>query len=206
MLLKISLSQFLSCVCVCVEFSGSFAILDMRSYWFNKLSIIIGPKPPLSWLFLILISILALISVLGSSSSNAIDSAPRRPASLAYTNYRRIKEQVAVDYLELRSVSSGGTRQKELGLCGKERENFVPCHNVTANLLSGFKQGEEFDRHCQVSTERERCLVRPPKEYKIPLRWPSGRDVIWSGNVKITKDQFLASGSMTKRYFLSLSR
>ncbi|KAJ1395890.1 S-adenosyl-L-methionine-dependent methyltransferase [Sesbania bispinosa] len=139
-----------------------------------------------------MICLLALIAVLGSSSSsaNAIDSAPHRPASLIYTNYRRIKEQVAVDYLELRSVSSGGAKQKELGLCGKERENFVPCHNVTANLLSGFKQGEEFDRHCEVSKGREKCLIRPPKEYKIPLRWPAGRDVIWSGNVKITKDHF----------------
>ncbi|KAF2294994.1 hypothetical protein GH714_030016 [Hevea brasiliensis] len=42
----------------------------------------------------------------------------------------------------------------------------------------------------------------PPKDYKIPLRWPVGRDVIWSGNVKLTKDQFLSSGSMTKRLML----
>lgn len=172
----------------------------MRSSWFNKLSIIIGPKPPVSWLILCLISLLALIAVLGSSSSNIIDSASHTPASLIYTNYRRIKEQAAVDYLELRSVSLGIAAQKELELCGKERENFVPCYNVSANLLAGFKEGEEFDRHCEVSSEADRCLVRPPKDYKIPLRWPTGRDVIWSGNVKLTKDQFLSSGSMTKRY------
>ncbi|OIV94221.1 hypothetical protein TanjilG_09376 [Lupinus angustifolius] len=175
----------------------------MRSFWFNKLSVIFGPKPPLSWLILSIISILALIALFGSSSSNAIDSESRRPVSFIYTNYRRIKEQAAVDYLELRSVSiGGGIRQKELGLCGKERENFVPCHNVSANLLSGFKEGEELDRHCEFLMGAERCLVRPPKEYKIPLRWPSGRDVIWTGNVKITKDQFLSSGSMTKRLML----
>lgn len=197
MLLRISV-----CVYFSEKFSGSFTILDMRSSWLNKLMIIIGPKPPVSWLILSVICILALISVLGSSSSNAIESAPRRPASLIYTNYRRIKEQAAIDYLELRTVSSGGTRQREIGVCSKERENFVPCHNVTASLLSGFKEGEEFDRHCELSLEGERCLVRPPKEYKIPLRWPSGRDVIWSGNVKITKDQFLSSGSMTKRYLV----
>ncbi|KAL5055246.1 hypothetical protein RYX36_035928 [Vicia faba] len=164
---------------------------------------IFGPKPPVNWLILCVISVLALIIVLGSSSaSNAVDSSPRRPASLIYTNYRRIKERVAVDYLELKSVSSGGLRQKELGLCGKERENFVPCHNVSDNLVSGFEQGEELDRHCHVLKEEDQCLVRPPKEYKIPLRWPSGRDIIWSGNVKITKDQFLSSGSMTKRLML----
>ncbi|KAK7368337.1 hypothetical protein VNO80_10362 [Phaseolus coccineus] len=175
----------------------------MRSSWLKKQSFIIGLKPPLNWLILCLVSILALIAVLSSSSSSDTDgSASRAAESLIYTNYRRIKEQAAVDYLELRSVSSGGAKLKEVGLCGKERENFVPCHNVSANLISGFKEGEEFDRHCQVYKVWERCLVRPPKEYKTPLRWPNGRDVIWSANVKITKDQFLSSGSMTKRLML----
>ncbi|XP_059446112.1 probable methyltransferase PMT5 [Corylus avellana] len=174
----------------------------MRSSWFNKLSVIFGPRPPLSWLLLCLISLLALIAVLGSSSSNAFDSVTPTPVPDVYLNYRRLKEQTAVDYLELKSLSVGASRQRELGLCGKERENYVPCHNVSANLLVGFKDGEEFDRHCEVSRERERCLVRPPKDYKTPLKWPTGRDVIWSGNVKITKDQFLSSGSMTKRLML----
>ncbi|VVA37418.1 PREDICTED: probable [Prunus dulcis] len=174
----------------------------MRSSWSNKLSLIFGPRPPLNWLLLCLISVLALIAVLGSSSSNTFDSLTPISVPDIYTNYRRLKEQAAVDYLELRSLSLGASRQRELGLCGRERENYVPCYNVSANLFAGFKDGEEFDRQCEVSRNRERCLVRPPKDYKIPLRWPAGRDVIWSGNVKITKDQFLSSGSMTKRLML----
>ncbi|GAV57445.1 Methyltransf_29 domain-containing protein, partial [Cephalotus follicularis] len=174
----------------------------MRGPWFNKLSVIFGPRPPLSWLLLCLISVLALITVLGSSSSNTFDSVTPTPVPDIYSNYRRLKEQAVVDYLELKTLSLGASRQKELGICGKERENYVPCYNVSANLLAGFKDGEEFDRHCEVSTRGERCLVRPPKDYKIPLRWPAGRDVIWSNNVKITKDQFLSSGSMTKRLML----
>ncbi|KAG6398878.1 hypothetical protein SASPL_140349 [Salvia splendens] len=51
-------------------------------------------------------------------------------------------------------------------------ENGVPCYNVSANLLAGFKDGEEFDH------------------------------VIWSGNVKLSKDQFLSSGSKMKRLML----
>ncbi|XP_030956644.1 probable methyltransferase PMT5 [Quercus lobata] len=174
----------------------------MRSSWFSKLSVIFGSRPPLSWLLLCLISLVALITVLGSSSSNAFDSVTPTPVPNIYLNYRRLKEQAAVDYLELKSLSLGASHQRELGLCGKERENYVPCFNISENLLAGFKDGEEFDRHCEVSRDRERCLVRPPKDYKIPLRWPTGRDVIWSGNVKITKDQFLSSGSMTKRLML----
>lgn len=176
--------------------------LDMRSSWINKLSVILGPRPPVSWLLLCLISVLALIAVLGSSSSNSFESVTSIPVPDIYTNYRRLKEQAAIDYLELRTLSLGVSRQRELGLCGKEQENYVPCYNVSANLLAGFKDGEEFDRHCELSRDGQRCLVRPPKDYKIPLRWPAGRDVIWSGNVKITKDQFLSSGSMTKRLML----
>lgn len=171
----------------------------MRSSWLKKLSVIFGPRPPISWLLIFLISIVALIVVLGSSASKQLDSVTITPKPDIYTNFRRLKEQAAVDYLELKTLSIGAGQPKEFNICGKERENFVPCYNVSANLLAGFKDGEEFDRHCEFSRLEDRCLVRPPKDYKIPLRWPTGRDVIWSGNVKITKDQFLSSGSMTKR-------
>ncbi|XLR65437.1 hypothetical protein S83_016109 [Arachis hypogaea] len=174
----------------------------MRSSWFNKLFIKIGSRQPVSRLILCLIILLALIAIFGSSSVGIIDPAAHVPASLIYTNYRRIKEQAAVDYLELRSVLVSAAGNRELNLCSKESENFVPCYNVSANLLAGFKEGEEFDRHCELLVGTEKCLVRPPKEYKIPLQWPASRDIIWSGNVKITKDQFLSSGSMTKRLML----
>ncbi|KAL9364951.1 hypothetical protein Peur_042824 [Populus x canadensis] len=174
----------------------------MRSPWFNKPLAIFGPRPPISWLLLCVVCVLGLIAILGSTSLSAFDSVTPTPVLDIYSNYRRLKEQAAVDYLELRTLSSGAGRQRELGLCGREQENYVPCYNVSANLLTGLKDGEEFDRHCEMSRPREQCLVRPPKDYKIPLRWPAGKDVIWSGNVKITKDQFLSSGSMTKRLML----
>lgn len=172
----------------------------MRSHWFHRLFVKSGRKPPLNWLLLCFVSVLALIVVLGSSSSSTLDSVTSSPIPDIYMNYRRLKEQTSSDFLEIRSLSLGITHPRELDLCGKEREDHVPCYNVSANLLAGFHNGEEFDRHCETSRVGLRCLVRPPKDYKIPLRWPAGRDVIWSGNVKITKDQFLSSGSMTKRY------
>ncbi|KAG5521375.1 hypothetical protein RHGRI_033816 [Rhododendron griersonianum] len=141
-------------------------------------------------------------AVASSSSSSAFDSVSPTPRPDVFTNYRRIKEQAASDYLELRSLSSEATSTREFSFCGKDTENYVPCYNVSGNSLVGLKDGEEFDRHCEVSQEQLHCLVRPPKEYKIPLKWPAGKDVIWSGNVKISKDQFLSSGSMTKRLML----
>lgn len=181
---------------------GTSEILDMRSSWVNKIYVILGSKPPFSWLILCLISVLALIAVLGTSTSNAFDSVTTTPVSDIYASYRRQKERAAIDLFDLKSLSLATTRLKEFGLCGKERENHVPCYNVTANMLAGYKEGEEYDRHCEVSRTAERCLVRPPKDYKIPLSWPVGRDIIWSGNVKVTRDQLLSSGSPTKRLML----
>ncbi|XP_010258082.1 PREDICTED: probable methyltransferase PMT5 [Nelumbo nucifera] len=174
----------------------------MRSHWSHKLFLKLGRRPPLNWLLLCFVSVLALIVILASPSSNTVDSVPSSSIPDIYKNYRRIKQQAASDYLEITSLSLGISHPRELDLCSKERENYVPCYNVSANLFAGFHDGEEFDRHCEASRSGPRCLVRPPKDYKIPLRWPAGRDVIWSGNVKITKDQFLSSGSMTKRLML----
>ncbi|KAI3452899.1 hypothetical protein Pfo_009562 [Paulownia fortunei] len=172
----------------------------MRSPWYSKLSLVFDHRPPLNWLLLCVVSVFVLIALLGSSSSSAFDSVTASVRPNIYSNYRRLKEQAVNDYLELKNL--GANRVNDFGLCGKERENYVPCYNVSANLLAGFKDGEEFDRHCEVSGDQQHCLVRSPKDYKIPLTWPSGRDVIWSGNVKLSKDQFLSSGSMTKRLML----
>ncbi|KAL8249849.1 hypothetical protein R6Q59_006717 [Mikania micrantha] len=174
----------------------------MRRPLFHKLSLIFGPRPPWNWLLLCFVSVLALTVLLRSSSFTTFESGSFSIQSDIYTNYRRLKDQEASDYLELTTLSYGDSNLNEYRICGKEREHFVPCYNVTANLLAGFKDGEELDRHCELLVYQEDCLVRPPRDYKAPLSWPLGRDVIWNGNVKITKDQFLSSGSMTKRLML----
>ncbi|KAI4381378.1 hypothetical protein MLD38_007452 [Melastoma candidum] len=174
----------------------------MRIPLYNKLTVVFGPRPPISWIVLCIVCFVVLVKILASSSYGSFDLGNSDRTTDLFTNYRKLKEQATVDYLELRSLSFGAGQQQELVLCGKDRENFVPCYNISANLLAGYKDGEEFDRHCELSEVRNRCLVRPPKDYKSPLKWPTGRDIIWSGNVKITKDQFLSSGSMTKRMML----
>lgn len=174
----------------------------MRSSGSSQFLVNFRRKPPLNWLLICFVSVLALIAIFNSSSSTSLNSFATSSVPDFYNTYRRLKEQAANDYLDIRSLSLGATHFKEFDLCGKDRENYVPCYNVSASILAGLHDGEEFDRHCEISRVESRCLVRPPKDYKIPLRWPVGRDVIWSGNVKITKDQFLASGSMTKRMML----
>ncbi|CAK7347157.1 unnamed protein product [Dovyalis caffra] len=116
-------------------------------------------------------------------------------------NYRRLQEQLVSDLWDIGELSLGSSRLQELEFCSEESENYVPCFNVSENLALGYSDGSENDRHCGHSLS-ESCLVLPPVNYRIPLRWPTGRDIIWVANVKLTAQEVLSSGSLTKRMMM----
>lgn len=139
---------------------------------------------------LVFIVVLALVGSFWWTLSMSSSSRGR-----VYHGYRRLQEKLVTDLLDVGELSHGSSKVKELEFCSPELENFVPCFNVSDNLASG---GNELDRKCDGEL-RQSCLVLPPVNYKIPLRWPTGRDVIWIANVKITAQEVLSSGSLTKR-------
>ncbi|KAK7410516.1 hypothetical protein VNO78_01350 [Psophocarpus tetragonolobus] len=118
-----------------------------------------------------------------------------------YHGYRRLQEKLISDLLDIGEISYAPSRLKELEFCSQDFENYVPCFNVSDNLALGFSDGNEFDRQCNHEL-RQNCLVLSPSNYKIPLRWPTGRDIIWVANVKITAQEVLSSGSLTKRMMM----
>lgn len=115
-----------------------------------------------------------------------------------FHGYRRLQEQLVSDLWDIGELSLGSSKLKELEFCSQEFENYVACFNVSKNLDLGYSDGIEYDRFCG-HEPRQNCLVLPPVNYKIPLRWPTGRDVIWFANVKITAQEVMSSGSLTKR-------
>lgn len=115
-----------------------------------------------------------------------------------FHGYRRLQEKLVSDLLDIGEISDAPSKLKELDFCSQEFENYVPCFNVSDNLAQGYSDGNEFDRQCGREL-RQNCLLLSPTNYKIPLRWPTGRDVIWVSNVKITAQEVLSSGSLTKR-------
>ncbi|KAI3750694.1 hypothetical protein L2E82_21443 [Cichorium intybus] len=115
--------------------------------------------------------------------------------------YRRLQEQLVSDLWDIGELSLGSTKFKESEFCPLESENYVPCFNITENLEIGFTEGKEYDRHCGPMS-KQNCLILAPPKYKIPHRWPTGRDVIWIDNVKITAQEVLSSGSLTKRMMM----
>ncbi|RVW92276.1 putative methyltransferase PMT7 [Vitis vinifera] len=60
-------------------------------------------------------------------------------------------------------------------------------YRKTPLLISEFGvDREELERHCPPLEKRLFCLVPPPQDYKIPIRWPSSRDYVWRSNVNHT--------------------
>ncbi|KAK9096434.1 hypothetical protein Sjap_021931 [Stephania japonica] len=116
--------------------------------------------------------------------------------------YRRMQDQFISDLSEIGELSLGAARLKELEFCTPDFENRVPCFfNVSEKADSDKSVSGAYDRQCG-QEPNQNCLVLPPNNYRIPLRWPTGRDVIWVGNVKITAQQVLSSGSLTKRMMM----
>ncbi|KAJ4874504.1 putative pectin methyltransferase QUA2 [Raphanus sativus] len=153
------------------------------------------PRNKQKFMLLFLKTTLALVVLLALAGSfwwtvSIISTTSSSTGHVYHRNsYRRLQEQLVSDLLDIGDISVGPTRWKELEFCGVESESYVPCFNVS----------ESYDRFCG---PRQGCLVPPPVDYKVPLRWPTGKDVIWFRNVKITADEVLTSGSINKRMMM----
>ncbi|XP_072977106.1 probable pectin methyltransferase QUA2 [Typha angustifolia] len=116
-----------------------------------------------------------------------------------YHGYRRLQEQLVEDLSDIGELSLGIAKSKELDFCPLQYEHYVPCYyNISESPdIVDLEATAVYERQC-VRDPANACLILPPRNYRIPLRWPSGRDFIWKDNVKITAQEF-SSGSLTKR-------
>lgn len=80
--------------------------------------------------------------------------------------------------------------QGGMNVCPIKFNEYTPCHDLSyvKSLLStlDLSRREELERHCPPLEKRLFCLVPPPKDYKIPIRWPTSRDYVWRSNVNHT--------------------
>ncbi|KAM0953158.1 putative S-adenosyl-L-methionine-dependent methyltransferase [Dioscorea sansibarensis] len=118
-----------------------------------------------------------------------------------FRGYRRLQDNLVAELSVVSDMSLGGTKLRELEFCPPEYEDYVPCYcNVSekSDVVDPDRRAE-YDRTCIRGPNKDQnCLVLPPRNYRIPLRWPTGRDFIWKENVKITGHEF-SSGSLMKR-------
>ncbi|KAJ0751264.1 putative S-adenosyl-L-methionine-dependent methyltransferase [Helianthus annuus] len=174
----------------------------------EKCYIVPDPYSPLSsrkryklTLFLLKLSLFVIVILALTGSFWWTISLTTASRTHTFRGYRRLQEQLVSDLWDIGELSLGSSRIKESEFCSLESENYIPCFNITENLELGLTEGQEQDRHCG-PTSKQNCLVLAPSGYKIPHRWPTGRDVIWIDNVKINAQEVLSSGSLTKRMML----
>ncbi|KAL0346206.1 UNVERIFIED_CONTAM: putative methyltransferase PMT7, partial [Sesamum radiatum] len=78
-----------------------------------------------------------------------------------------------------------------MNICPLRYNEYIPCHDVSyiKELLPklDLSRKEELERHCPPLNRRLFCLVPPPTDYKIPIRWPTSRDYVWRSNVNHTR-------------------
>ncbi|TYH32528.1 hypothetical protein ES288_A01G259500v1 [Gossypium darwinii] len=77
-----------------------------------------------------------------------------------------------------------------MNICPLKFNEYIPCHDISyvkqlARDLN-LSKSEELERHCPPLTKRLFCLVPPPLDYKIPIKWPVSRDYVWRSNVNHT--------------------
>ncbi|EAY97833.1 hypothetical protein OsI_19755 [Oryza sativa Indica Group] len=71
-------------------------------------------------------------------------------------------------------------------VCPLKYNEYIPCHD--ASYISQLKKldrsrHEDLESICPPQEKRLFCLVPPPNDYKIPIRWPTSRDYVWRSNV-----------------------
>eukprot|EP00850_Spirogloea_muscicola_P006830 SM000033S12351 [mRNA] locus=s33:382454:387103:- [translate_table: standard] len=72
-------------------------------------------------------------------------------------------------------------------VCESQYEEITPCNDRSLQqelkLKINVRLGEHYERHCPPPDRRLKCLIPPPKNYKLPIRWPASRDHVWKANV-----------------------
>ncbi|XP_052173631.1 probable methyltransferase PMT6 [Diospyros lotus] len=116
------------------------------------------------------------VSQLPSGSSSSSSS----PGILGFTN------EVARSYRRTPLIIPDGG----MNICPLMFNEYIPCHDPSYvhELLPklDLSRREELERHCPPLERRLFCLVPPPNDYKIPIRWPTSRDYVWRSNVNHT--------------------
>eukprot|EP00850_Spirogloea_muscicola_P022262 SM000285S10791 [mRNA] locus=s285:75247:79910:+ [translate_table: standard] len=76
---------------------------------------------------------------------------------------------------------------RERKVCESQYEEITPCNDRSLQqelkLKINVRLGEHYERHCPPPDRRLKCLIPPPKNYKLPIRWPASRDHVWKANV-----------------------
>lgn len=103
-------------------------------------------------------------------------------APLVSTGKQWLSNKVVLNFrADMRKIPVEG-----MNVCPLNYTEYVPCHDLkyisTLKNLN-YSRRENFERNCPPLEEQPFCLIPPPKDYKIPIKWPISKDYVWRSNV-----------------------
>ncbi|KAJ8770520.1 hypothetical protein K2173_018011 [Erythroxylum novogranatense] len=139
--------------------------------------------------------IVTLLLIAGSFYLGNLFGNNAPPVSISYTYASSSPPSSGVStFTNKISLSYRGTPlvipKSGMNVCPLEFNEYIPCHDVSyvhkLRPSLDVSRREELERHCPPLEKRLFCLVPPPEDYKIPIKWPISRDYVWRSNVNHT--------------------
>ncbi|CAK9322754.1 unnamed protein product [Citrullus colocynthis] len=126
-------------------------------------------------------------TLFGNNVPIYVSHLPSNSTSSSLLGNSTIPNQVSITYRKVPlSIPESG-----VDVCPLKYTEYIPCHDVSyiKELLPtlDLSRKEELERHCPPLENRLFCLVPPPEDYKIPVKWPTSRDYVWRSNVNHTR-------------------
>ncbi|CAI0456431.1 unnamed protein product [Linum tenue] len=79
---------------------------------------------------------------------------------------------------------------RTIPICDMKYSELIPCLDreliYQLRLKLNLSLMEHYERHCPPPQRRLNCLIPPPAEFQIPIRWPESRDEVWKANIPHT--------------------
>ncbi|BBN13222.1 protein MpPMT.5 [Marchantia polymorpha subsp. ruderalis] len=90
---------------------------------------------------------------------------------------------------------------KTFPVCDSRYSELIPCldQSLQKQLKMRLNHSlmEHFERHCPPPQQRLNCLIPPPPNYQVPVKWPESRDEVWQANIPHT---FLATNKSDQHW------
>ncbi|XP_051119611.1 probable methyltransferase PMT17 [Andrographis paniculata] len=83
-------------------------------------------------------------------------------------------------YLQLNTSYDSG---ESFPACDFKYSEYTPCEDQERSKKFNRTQLKYRERHCPAATDRLRCLIPAPPNYKSPFKWPQSRDYAWYNNI-----------------------
>lgn len=135
---------------------------------------------------LLMVGSFYLGTLFGNNVPIYVSHLPSNSTSSSLLGNSSMSNQVSITYRKIPlSIPENG-----MDVCPLKYAEYIPCHDISylKELLPtlDLSRREELERHCPPLENRLFCLVPPPEDYKIPVKWPTSRDYVWRSNVNHT--------------------